>query len=112
MRLLEKFEATVPWVPAFAGNTWVICASEPPSRFFSHAPDESSAPVRSLPVPGMVFVAIYDHKIALLASHNPSHRGSVDRRRSAEEISMAEGASPKPPGRVRGRPFEKGKSGN
>jgi hypothetical protein len=25
---------------------------------------------------------------------------------------MADGASPKPPGRVRGRPFEKGKSGN
>ena len=25
---------------------------------------------------------------------------------------MADGASPKPPGRVRGRPFERGRSGN
>src|SRR5438132_13140291 len=30
----------------------------------------------------------------------------------SEEMPMADGLSPKPPGRVRGRPFEKGRSGN
>jgi hypothetical protein len=33
----------------------------------------------------------------------------VDRQK---EVSMADGVSPKPPGRVRGRPFERGRSGN
>src|SRR5713101_6394440 len=30
----------------------------------------------------------------------------------SEEMPMADGFSPKPPGRVRGRPFETGRSGN
>jgi len=30
----------------------------------------------------------------------------------SEEMPMADGISPKPPERVRGRPFEKGRSGN
>src|SRR6266852_5935139 len=32
--------------------------------------------------------------------------------RWSEEMAMTEGLTPKPPGRVRGRPFEKGRSGN
>jgi len=54
-----------------------------------------------------------DHEIAGLVLNTPGLKRLREfSARWTKEMTMTNGLSPRPPGRVRGRPFEKGRSGN
>jgi Family of unknown function (DUF5681) len=59
------------------------------------------------------FCDLVIRNIAYFSLHTPG-RGRVPNGPPirTEEMDMADGISPKPPGRARGRPYEKGRSGN
>jgi hypothetical protein len=60
----------------------------------------------------MIFIAILTTLNCLISIAYSRAMTAVGPAAESEEMAMADGVSPKPPGRARGLPFEKGRSGN